>query len=148
MILLSGCGGSADSTSSARPAQGGRPVHAAPAEHPGRLASDSAAPKGQERTSSQSKHRSRQEPRRTTKSRSAASSSPKPSSNRTADPLAKVKELVGGSKVRTVGTPKQIHKVLQELSDQSDGDTAGSHESGGGNSPSGVDEVLEALGGG
>jgi hypothetical protein len=148
-ILLGGCGGSADTTTSAQPAQPGSSAKAVPTEHPARHASETGSAKSQKRAFSQSKHQSPKKSLQAAKPPSAAGSSPA-STAKTADAVAEIKELVSGSgsgKKRTVTTPKQIHKVLQELSESSGDHASGGAESGGGNSPSGVDEILEALGG-
>jgi len=155
-ILLGGCGGSTDSTSSTEPAQASTPAHSVPLEHPPARASERGSAKRHERASSQPKHHSPKETQRATKPHSAAPAHQASPAAQPEDAVAKVKELIGGSgggKQRTVSTPKQIHKALQELHDQSGqsgGQPSGSQESGSGGSgsQSGVEEILESLGGG
>jgi hypothetical protein len=154
-IMVGGCGGSTDSTTSTEPAQAAAPAHAVPLEHPSRQASEGEPAKRHKRASSHLKHKSPQESKRATKPHSAPPSHQASPAALPEDAVAKVKELIGGSgggKQRTVSTPKQIHKALQEIHDQSGqpGDqTSGSQGSGSGGSgsPSGVEEILESLGG-
>jgi hypothetical protein len=130
--------------------QGGRSSHPAPAEHPAAIASRNGSSKRQERASSRPQKRPNQKSAQGPDRQPAAAPSQKSRSSQAADTLAKIKELVGsngGRKERTVSTPKQIHKVLQELSDSSGHHTSDGHKSGGSGSQSGVEEVLETLGG-
>jgi len=151
LILLAGCGGSADSTSSMQPVQSSKSNQAAEAEQPAAIAShQSGSSKGHGRASSPAPKRRHQKPDQGTSRRHAAAPSQKPQSNQAAETVTKVKELIGGNgggKQRAVSTPKQIREVLQELHDQSGGPASSGDESGGGNSPSSVEEVLENLGG-
>lgn len=149
-ILLSGCGGSADPSTSTESAQANNPTHVVPIERPSGQTSKSGSATGHKRASSQPNHHSPQKPRRAAEPQSAAPSHPASPTKQTEDLVAKLRKLVGGSgggKQRTASTPKEIHEVLQEVRDQSGGQASGEHESGGGNSPSSVEEVLESLGG-
>jgi len=148
--MLGGCGGSADSTPSAQPSQAGTPTHAVPLERPPGQPTDRGFAKRQARASSQPKQQSPPGSQGATKPHSATPHQASPAEQQSEDAVAKVKELIGsngGSKQRTVSTPKQIREVLQELHDQSGGQASSGDESGGGNSPSGVEEVLESLAG-
>ncbi|HEY3552385.1 MAG TPA: hypothetical protein VGK66_01730 [Solirubrobacterales bacterium] len=112
--------------------------------------------KGHKQTSSKPKPQPRQKPRQAANPRSASASHPAPPTEGTAEALAEIKDLIGGSgggKQRTVSNPKQVRELLKELSDHSghSGDqTSGSQESGSGGSgsQSGVEAILETLGGG
>jgi len=153
-ILFAGCGGSSDSTTSQPPAQAGAPAHAMPLEHPSGHASEPGSAKRRKRASSQTKHQPVRKPARAAKPKPAGGPASTPSAKQAEDAVAKIKELVagsGGGKQRTVSNSKQIREVLKELSDQSgdSGDsTSGGRGSGRNGSPSGVEEILESLGGG
>ena len=149
-ILCGGCGGSTDSTTSANPAEVGPPAHAVPVEHPSKRSSASGSAKGHEQPSSQQKQQSPQASCQAAKPRSAAGSPPASTAKRTADALAEIEELVGGSgggRQRTASTPKQVHKVLRELQDRSGDHTSGGQESDQSGAGGGVEKILETLGG-
>jgi hypothetical protein len=148
LVVLSGCGGSADSTSSARPAQESKQEHAVPAEHPSAVASHKKS-SDDRKASSQPRKSGHRKPHQTEAShRHTAAPAEKTPSKQTSDAVAEVKDLVGGEKgqkERTVKTPKQVHKVLQEVNDQSGDQTSGDQEADHQSSGSGVEESIEKV---
>jgi hypothetical protein len=145
-MLLSGCGGSADPTSSSGQAQGGMPGQVSPTDRfpvsvPAKR--QSKEPK-QTRSGSTRKNKVHHE-----MSKQAGAAAPhKSPSQKAADVLAKVKELVGGGggrKERVVSTPEEIRKVLEEVNDESGDQSSGVHGSGDDGSQSGAQESLEKV---
>jgi hypothetical protein len=151
LVLMGGCGGSADSTSSARLQDRGT-GHPAPVNHASPADSAKNSPDGRERPSSPSRNGPGRGSHEGKAQRAPSRQAP---AERAGDAVAEVRDLVGGGgggKQRVARTPKQIRKVLREVNDDSSDQPAGTpgpsdegSQSGGGGSQTGVEESLEKI---